>query len=202
MQAQILFEALQLAEHCIKTGFGVSEPAYGPEDDMPLMGVGQGNGLGGCVWTLISSKLIEVMKKRGHGVKFRSSLSLTLITIAAFAYVDDTDLPMMAPNVNDTGEDIREAFQNQLDDWSKLLVASGGELDPNKSNCYIIDFEWNGNNWEYRKIENMPGNYTLLDKEGNRHPLARHEVSKATETLGVFIAMDGNSEAQKLALEA
>ena len=85
---------------------------------------------------------------------------MTLITIAAFAYVDDTDLPMMAPNVNDTGKDIREAFQNQLDDWSKLLVASGGELDPNKSNCYIIDFEWNGKNWDYRKIENMPGNYT------------------------------------------
>ena len=63
LHAQIVSKALQLAKHRIKTGFGVSEPAYGIQDDEPLMGVGQGNAQGPCVWTLISSKLIEVTKK-------------------------------------------------------------------------------------------------------------------------------------------
>ena len=98
------------------------------------MGVGQGNGCGGTVWTLISSKMIEVMKKRGYGANFRSALSLTFISIAAFSYVDDSDLPMMAPDINTPGEDIQEEFQAQLDCWSKCLVATGGELDPFKSN--------------------------------------------------------------------
>ena len=68
--AKVIFEILQIAEHRIKTGFGVSEPAYGIEDDEPLMGVGQGNGNGATVWTLISSKMIEVMKERGYGANF------------------------------------------------------------------------------------------------------------------------------------
>ena len=101
--ARILFEVLQLAEHRIKTGFGVSDHVYGIGDDIPLMGVGQGNGNGMCVWTLISSKMIEVMKKRGHGVNLQSSLSLSIISIIYFAFVDDTDLPMSAPTRNTKG---------------------------------------------------------------------------------------------------
>ena len=46
----------------------------------------------------------------------------------------------------------------------------------------------------------MQGEYTLQDKEGNNHPLERREVSQATETLGVYIAMDGNDKAQEEAL--
>ena len=42
----------------------------------------------------------------------------------------------------------------------------------------------------------MEGEYTLTDKHGNRHPLKRLEVSTGSETLGVFIAMNGNQEAQ------
>ena len=42
----------------------------------------------------------------------------------------------------------------------------------------------------------MEGSYSLTDKKGNRHPLKRLEVSTGSETLGVFIAMDGNQEAQ------
>ena len=70
LHAKVLFEVLQIAEHRIKTGFGASEPAYGLEDDEPLMGVGQGKGNGCCVWTLISSNMIETMKKRSHAAYF------------------------------------------------------------------------------------------------------------------------------------
>ena len=31
--ARLAFEILQLAEHCIKTGFGVSDHVYGTEED-------------------------------------------------------------------------------------------------------------------------------------------------------------------------
>ena len=190
-------EALQLSEHRIRTGYGVSEPAYGTEEDDPLMGLGQGNGIGPCGWTLISSQMIKTMKKLGFAATFRSALAATLITIASFAYVDDCDTPHIAPNVDTKGEEIVDSFQAQLDCWSKLLVATGGELDPRKSNCYLIDFKWTGNKWVYQTMEEMEGEFTLLDKEENRVPLKRLEVSEATETLGVFISMDGNHSAQK-----
>ena len=46
----------------------------------------------------------------------------------------------------------------------------------------------------------MEGEYTLLDKEGNSHPIERLEVSHATESLGVHIAMNGNFNKQQAEL--
>ena len=199
-QARVLMETLQLAQHRIKTGYGVSEPAYGSEDEEPLMGLGQGNGVASAGWTLISSKIISVMKEMGFGANLVSSITKTLSEIAAFAYVDDADTPSCAPNVNMTGEELSPSFQEALDCWSKLISCSGGELDPNKSCCYLIDFAWKGSKWEYRKIGDMLGDFYLLDKEHTHHPLKQREVSQATETLGVYVSMDGNSSAQKEAL--
>ena len=66
---RLVLEILQVAEHRIKSGFGVSEPVYGIADDRePLQGCGQDNGLGPTTWSLISSKMIEVMRKRGNSV--------------------------------------------------------------------------------------------------------------------------------------
>ena len=47
----------------------------------------------------------------------------------------------------------------------------------------------------------MEGTYTLMDKTGQRHLLTRLEVSQGKETLGVFIAMDGNQTNQIAELE-
>ena len=109
--ARLAFEILQVAEHRIKTGFGVSEHVYGIEDDgEPLQECGQGNGLRPTRWTLISSKMIEVMRKRGHGVDLQSSLSLSLISVVCFPFVDNTDLLMSSPTRTTTGVELQELF--------------------------------------------------------------------------------------------
>ena len=141
-------------------------------------------------------------EKRGHGVDMLSSLSLSLISIACFSYVDDTDLPISGKHRTTTGEELQIPFQNALTAWSKLLCVTGGELAGAKSWCYIIDFEWNGNKWVYRDIEDMEGSYYLLDKNDEKQDLQRYEVSKGSETLGIFIAMDGNNEDQRLNLRS
>ena len=58
-----LFECIQNSDHRIKTSYGVSKPAYG-KSDPPSMGVGQGVAFGPALWALISSKMIEQIKKR------------------------------------------------------------------------------------------------------------------------------------------
>jgi hypothetical protein len=63
------------------------------------------------------------------------------------------------------------------------LIASGGALCPIKSFCYLIDFHWNGKDFEYRTKDNMPGSFTLIDKHGNRETLKRLEVWQAQKTL-------------------
>ena len=94
------------------------------------------------------------------------------------------------------GEDMVPDFQSALDTWAGGLIATGGALAPLKSYCYMIDFVWTGDSWEYRTINDLPGSFTLLDKLGNRAALKRHEVSYAERTLGVCISMNGNEDAE------
>ena len=61
-----LFCVLQQACHCMKTGYGVSQPVYGNKEVVePIAGIGQGNGLGPSLWCLISTIIIKTCKK-GH----------------------------------------------------------------------------------------------------------------------------------------
>ena len=71
--ARMMMEVLQLAEHQIKTGYGLLQHLYGGKkgDSVPEMGLGQGNGNASTIWCLISSKMMEVMKRRGHGIDLR-----------------------------------------------------------------------------------------------------------------------------------
>ena len=158
------------------------------------MGVGQGVAFGPSLWSLISSKMIEMMHRKGHGVDFASSLSLALVSIVCFAFVDDTDLINSARSRYTTGEQMIPEFQEALDRWAGALKATGGELAPAKSCFSLIDFTWNGSDWEYRSVEDMEANSTLNDKYGNQHNLKRIPVSEACETLGVYLAMDGNQK--------
>ena len=89
---------------------------YGGIDD-DLNGSGQGNGLGPALWAVISSCLIELMSREGHGVTWQSALSLTVTALVCFAFVDDTDLAVAAPSVDSTGEELVASAQKALDTW-------------------------------------------------------------------------------------
>ena len=170
--ARVLFETLQLAIHHIKTGFGRSGAAYGAEPT-PISGIGQGNGLGPTLWVLISSKLLLMMSWAGHGVSLLTSISQTLVTLVGFAFVDDTDLFSAGSTANTTGEEMIPTFQSALDRWSGGIIATGGALSPDKSFSYLIDFKWTGNGWDYRTIDDLPGSFNLLDRQGHRTVLQR-----------------------------
>ena len=192
--AVLLFQTLQQATHFIQTGFGRSGPAYGNEPG--FSGIGQGNGLGPTLWALISTKLLLMMKAAGHGVHLLTSLSLQAVHLVGFAFVDDTDLFCAGSSPSSSGEDMVPEFQGALDRWAGGLIATGGALAPDKSFCYLVDFEWTGHSWAYRSMDSLPGSFTLLDRYGTRAPLRRFDVDYADKTLGVFISMDGNEQAE------
>ena len=108
--ARILFQVLQRAKHNIKTEYGVSKTGYGETNPL-AQGSGQGNGLGPTGWALISSRMIQMMKNKGHGVNMRSSLSLAIICIDFVGFVDNIDLPMPDATVDTPREDIQKGFQ-------------------------------------------------------------------------------------------
>ena len=97
------------AKHHIKTGLGRSEAVYGDEP-VPIMGIGQGNGLGPTLWCLISTILLRMMQQAGHGVSMISALSLYLLQLVGFAFVDDTDLFCAGKTATTSGEALSPDF--------------------------------------------------------------------------------------------
>ena len=68
------------------------------------------------------------------------------------------------------------------------MWATDGMIAPEKSKWFLVDFKWTGSDYVYHNMEEMPGEITLLDRNGARIPLARLDVSQAAESLGVWIA--------------
>ena len=163
--ARILLGTLQKAVHHISTGFGRSGPIYGNEIP-PKQGGGQGSGLAPPMWASISSILIKVMKKRGHGCYLESAnLQMNLVGIA---FVDDTDLILSHPNAQNLF-DVHQRLQLALDDWEQCIHISGGALNPSKSFWFNVGYEWVSDKWVMVQDNSNP--LTVKDTSGHRGEL-------------------------------
>ena len=81
-------------------------------------------------WALISSKMFQVMKTAGHGLKAVTAISRKSVSLVGFAFVDDTDIIDGAEDVNTSGERILARFQSAMDRWCGVLRATGGLIAP------------------------------------------------------------------------
>jgi len=92
-----MFTVLQNAQHFVLTAFGKSKQSYGGrkrqlKNELPLMGVGQGNGAGPAAYAFLSTILIKVLASLGYGVVFTTALSLITFNTVGSMFVDDCDL--------------------------------------------------------------------------------------------------------------
>ncbi len=88
----MMLSVLQTMKWYLKTAFGQSATAFCGTLDDPLMGFGQGNGASLQGFLAVSTLLIEVYWRQGHGAQFTLGLAWDAFTIAAVIYVDDSDL--------------------------------------------------------------------------------------------------------------
>jgi hypothetical protein len=197
-----MFKTLSTASHSIRTAYGDSDRSYSAwRSPIPLQGLGQGNGAGPAAWALLSTPIIAMMKNSGFGLSLASGISKTPLNFVCYAFVDDTDIIHTARHIDTPGEDILEEVQSCVDHWEGGSAATGAAMQAkDKSYWYLIDFEWNGKDWRYRTIADMPGELDVREYTGERVTLSRLEPNEARETLGVYIAMDGNCKRQILAL--
>jgi hypothetical protein len=188
-------------QHSVKTAYGISDTSYGCIE-IPLQRVLQGNGAGPSIWLLTSIPIINMLRRQGFGFKSSNLLSEENYHFACYTYVDDTDL-IHNGNRHTTPAQVFNEMQRMLDHWEGGLRATGGALVPRKSYWYGIDFKWNRqkHKWEYKQINELPGSLTLKDHSQTTIELTRLEVHEARETLGLWIAMDGNQTSQVAAIQ-
>ena len=155
---------MQKSPHHIKTGYGISGPIY-RDNFVPLSGFGQGNGLRPLLWVLISTVILTMCKKASHGMKFFTSITKLPISFMGYLFVDNADIVQGYGDVNTSGKALIPNFQESMKRWNGGIRDSGGSIFPNKTKWFLIDFKYNGKDYEYRSIEDMPGNILIPDKE-------------------------------------
>jgi hypothetical protein len=159
-----LFLTLQMAQHHVKTAFGVSNKTYGSTKHklgtIPMHGLGQGNGIAPACWVAISSVLINMMQDAGYGAVFQTAFTLATLYVVCFSFIDDTDLFCTAPTPDTPGEECIPYIQETLDKWGNVLRATGGALVPGKSMWWLIDFVYRADNGQCgQQWQNHPSRF-------------------------------------------
>ena len=198
-----IFRTLQALQHHVRTAFGERSSGYSALE-IPLHGVGQGNGAGPAIWLAITTPLIEMLREAGFGLQLKTPITNESSTLSCFVYVDDVDSIHSPVAQDQTINNITADMQRMLDTWTGGLHATGGMIEASKSYWYLIDFKWNSKKlqWDYKSIAETPGTIYLNNPGSPQTPLARKEVwdPDPDGTLGTFIAMDGNQKLVKKSL--
>jgi hypothetical protein len=200
---ECMLECIQKMDHYIRTNHGDSDKAYSSKDTrIPFQGVLQGNGASPSIWVAVSTPLLNMMRQAGHGLDLTTAISQHTSKVVAFAFVDDTDL--IQGNLGSTEmtvEEVMHDMQQAIYRWEGGLKTTGGALVPEKSYVYPIDFKFNrAGKVQYKLLQEINSRFEVPNAEGTMTALRQLEASEASETLGVFLAPDGNNSAAKQAL--
>ena len=188
----VMIGTLEQVKHYVRTTYGDSTTSY-QGIEIPFQGIGQGNGAGPAIWLIVSVPIINMLKTAGFGLRMRTPISKDEFEFVCYTFVDDTDL-VHSPSADISSPQLIVEMQQVLNHWEGGLRASGGALVPSKSYWYLVDFTWRNDSWHYKSIADQPGDLSIRDSDHQPINLERLEVSEARETLGVWLAMDGNQK--------
>jgi hypothetical protein len=88
-----VFTTLQNLHHTVRTIYGDSKSCYGATLwAVPYSGVGQSNGAGPAIWTVVSTPVLEMMKDEGFGFMNKTSIKVKQLHFMGYNFVDDTDI--------------------------------------------------------------------------------------------------------------
>ena len=188
---------LQTMKFFQRTGFGESKTYVGGKDLIKyIMGLGQGSRAAPPSWIQLSSVLINVYRQLGLGSFTTDPISLEEIHSAGALFVDDADLYTSDDRNQNAGEptnptELWSQTQGNLDQWSKLLQASGGALKPEKCFWYSLDYKCDAGIWSY--VETNDFELTITNAEGEEIIIEQKNPTMSMKTLGVNDAPSGGN---------
>lgn len=124
-------------------------------------------------------------------------MSNLITEFVAYAFVDDTDLVTSAKHILENATVTMQGLQEFATNWDDALYITGGAIVPEKSHWTMISLTWKNDKWIYQSKEDLPGDIMLKDPMSRiPKPIKRLKPHKAEETLGVYLAGDGNNKQQ------
>jgi len=177
-------------KHYIRTAYGDSDWSYIGTDEKPLQGSIQGNGAASPMFVAISCVILAYLESTTKGICVFSAISLTLFTLSAIMYVDDTDILIAADEPHHDVPEVQVKSQKAATAYQKGVQQTGGNVRPDKCRWYLIAFQWKAGKWSYKK--NMDEEIILEDENGRNCTIKRLESNQGFKGLGVITAPDGN----------
>ena len=194
-----MFKSLQNMKHYLRTGYGISSSSYGKSllQGKPPQGSGQGNGASPCIWVMVSTPLLNMMRREGFGAHFITPLTKEKISFVGCSFVDDTDLVLSSFDSEQTLDDITPLMQSAINTWEGGLRATGGALVPEKSWVYPIKYSWNAKgDPQLTPTQELDINFTVKNSAQEIKQLQLVSPHSAKETLGVFLSPNGSHSTQ------
>jgi len=189
----MMLSVLQTMKFYLRTGFGQSTTSYGGTKDDPTMGLAQGNGAAPPGFLAVSTLMIDVYKRLGHGVNFTSAWSGDAFYLAAILYVDDSDLLHMSLEDLPEDEEFLDLVQRATFDWGGLVQATGGSLKPSKCFWYMLSWRWSRGKPLLKKRSQLPSVPLMIPQpDGANVPIALKEVTESEKKLGVWTCPAGD----------
>ncbi len=132
-----------------QTGFSDSKSFFGGVLYQPyMMGLGQGNHTAPPSWIQLSSVMVNVYKQLGLGTNIHDPITDGIIHSMGAMFVDDLDFYTWKDSITDPAELLMQA-QQEVSQWSLLLIATRGTLKPEKCFWYLLDCTCKEGKWEY-----------------------------------------------------
>jgi hypothetical protein len=196
-----MFTTLQNMVHTVRTAYGESENSFGSQQlwvvglESPPQGLGQGNGAGPGIWAVVSTPVFNLLRQQGYGATFELAISGGEVKLVGFAFVDDSDIIQTAASLDETSIELNTKAQAAVDTFVEGMRATGGQVRPDKCWWYQIEFVWTqGGRWKYQQATDCPLDLHVRDGSHQRVPIDQLDPSTAAETLGVWLAPDGNNK--------
>jgi hypothetical protein len=142
----------------------------------------------------VLAALLNVLREKGFGCEVVFPISSKYFRFVGYAFVDDTDV-IQSPLEEDPVCAVAK-LQEAIDTWEFSLKSTCGAIVPEKTVWWLVCFKWSGAEWQYAGIKDEPGELQVNDISDHRKTITRLEPHQACETLGVYLAPDGNLDAQ------
>ena len=194
--SEAMLRTIQGMKFFLRTAFGDSLEFAGATAEVKTQGLCQGNGAAPAGWAVISITILNAHKRKGHGAKFLCPISLVRTNLAAVLYVDDTDVIHLDMTKEEDKLETLHHLQRSVDNWGKLLIATGGSLKPSKCFYHLISFSWKPDGSWYYDANEHEDELTLEIPlpDGSYAEIAHCGVEEAHKTLGVITCPSGNSK--------
>jgi hypothetical protein len=155
------------------------------------------NGTSPAAWTVTSIPMIAAHKRKGHGAHLTMKMSEITGHLVGRLFVDDTDLIHLEMRTIETTMEAHDNLQESVINWGKLLITTGGALNPAKCSYYLISFNWKADGtWIYSTHEIRPELQIRVPlADGSLAEIEHLPVNRAVKMLGSMTCPSGSNMA-------